>query len=74
VWDGEPVADAVCYILKEPVKVRNSIRYYPDDRPPVMDEARVSFRAIRESNEFDENLVDEDGRSIVNKLWEDRRG
>lgn len=50
IFSGEEPADAVCYILKEPVKREYSLPYYPDDRPPVMDEARVSFKAIRESN------------------------
>jgi hypothetical protein len=70
VYDGTPVADWVCYILKKPVKQRNSIPYYPDNRPPVMDQARVSFKAIQESIEFDERLVDSDSYDIVKKLWE----
>ena len=70
VYDGTPVADWVCYILKKPVKQRNSIPYYPDGRPPVMDQARVSFKAIQESNKFDESLVDSDSYVVVKKLWE----
>jgi len=70
VYDGTPVADWVCYILRQPVKQRNSIPYYPDGRPAVMDQARVSFKAIRESNDFDENLVDSDSLQIVRELWE----
>jgi hypothetical protein len=70
VHDGTPVADWVCYILKKPVKQRNSIPYYPDSRPQVMDQARVSFKAIQESNEFDESLVDPDSYVVVKKLWE----
>jgi len=71
VCDGTPVADWVCYILKKPVKQRNSIPYYPDSRPSIMDQARVSFKAIQESNEFDESLVDSDSyETVVKKLWE----
>jgi hypothetical protein len=71
IYDGTPIADWVCYILKEPVKQRNSIPYYPDSRPAVMDQARVSFKAIREHNEFDESLVDSDSyETVVKKLWE----
>lgn len=70
VYDGTPVADWVCYILKKPVKQRNSVPYYPDSRPPVMDQARVSFKAIQESNEFDESLVDSDSYVVVKRLWE----
>ncbi len=69
IYDGTAIADWVCYILKKPVKQRNSIPYYPDRRPAVMDQARVSFKAIQESNDFDENLVDSDSLEIVRKLW-----
>jgi hypothetical protein len=47
---GESPADCVCYILKEPVMIKNSLSYRPDSRPSVMDEARVSFKAIRSSS------------------------
>ena len=61
VWDGSEGADAVCAVLRAPVKVEHSLRYYPDARPSVMDSARVSFRAIRTSNQFDEGLLDSGG-------------
>lgn len=70
VYDETPIADWICHILKEPVKQRNSIPYYPDSRPAVMDQARVSFKAIQESNEFDESLVDSDSYEVVKRLWE----
>jgi hypothetical protein len=71
VYDGTPIADWVCYIFEKPVKQRNSIPYYPDSRPAVMDQARVSFKAIQERNEFDESLVDSDSyETVVKKLWE----
>ena len=71
IYDKTPIADWVCYIYQEPVKQRNSIPYYPDNRPAVMDQARVSFKAIQESNDFDERLVDSDSyETIVKKLWE----
>lgn len=69
IYDGTPTADWVCYILNQPVKQRNSIPYYPDRRPSVMDQARVSFKAIQESDEFDETLVDAQGSEIVKSLW-----
>lgn len=69
VSDGTPTADWVCYILQKPVKQRNSLPYYPDQRPPVMDQARVSFKAIVESPDFDETLIDADGKSTVSELW-----
>ena len=70
IVDKTPVADQICYILKEPVKRQNSILYYPDSRPPVMDPARVSIKAIREANQFDEDLVDAESYDIVKELWE----
>lgn len=70
VVDGTPTADWVCHVLRLPVKQRNSIPYYPDRRPAVMDEARVSFKAIQESDDFDESLVDADGLEVVERLWE----
>ncbi|MGD0006016.1 MAG: hypothetical protein ABSE06_17515 [Anaerolineaceae bacterium] len=69
IYDGTPTADWVCYILNQPVKQRNSIPYYPDRRPSVMDQARVSYKAIQESDAFDETLVDAQGSEIVKSLW-----
>lgn len=65
VWDHAPVADWVCYLLEQPVKIKNSLRYYPDSRPSVMDDARVSFRAVRESNDFDQKLLDAEGLALL---------
>lgn len=70
VYDGTGIADWVCYILQQPVKQSNSIPYYPDTRPSIMDQARVSFKAITTSPDFDERLVDADCLPIVESLWE----
>jgi hypothetical protein len=70
VWDHKPTADWVCYILNKPVKLRHSIRYYPDDRPSVMDSARVSFKAVRERKDFDENLTDSEGQRLLKMIEE----
>ncbi|MCP4373247.1 MAG: hypothetical protein GY797_34850 [Deltaproteobacteria bacterium] len=67
IYDQTPVAEWVCYIYNAPVKLQNSIPYYPDSRPDVMDQARVSFKAIDKSEEFDENLVDADSYDLVVK-------
>lgn len=69
VYDQTPIADWVCHVLNAPVKQKNSVLYYPDERPSVMDKARVSFQAIRTSPDFDESLVDFDGSEIVKQLW-----
>lgn len=55
--EKEP-AEWVCYILKKPVMIKCSLRYKPDSRPSVMDEARVSYNAIRTSNEVNDEKFD----------------
>jgi hypothetical protein len=65
VFSGESSADWVCHILKEPVMIKYSLSYGADDRPAVMDEARVSYEAIRTSNDFDEKLVDPLGKELI---------
>jgi hypothetical protein len=64
-YDNTPIADWVCYIYNAPVKLQNSIPYYPDSRPEVMDQARVSLKAVKESNEFNINLVDAESYELV---------
>lgn len=56
-FSNESPAEWVCCILNEPMMVRYSLAYKMDARPRVMDEARVSFKAIRRSNEFKEELL-----------------
>jgi len=58
VFSEESPAEWVCYILRKPVKIKYSLPYKPDLRPLVMDEARVSFEAIRTSNEVKDDLFD----------------
>jgi len=63
---GEEPADCVCHLLHEPVKREYSLPYRPDRRPAVMDEARVSYRAVREARGgFDPDLVAPDARSLI---------
>lgn len=71
VSSGESPADSVCYVLNEPVKMRYSLAYFPDNRPPVMDEARVSFKAIRETNDAYDELLSPDVLPLVARI---RRG
>jgi hypothetical protein len=65
IWDGSPGADRVCYLLQGPVKLDHTLSYNVDSRPAVMDQARVSFRAIREHEEFDRELLDPIGRDLL---------
>lgn len=60
VSSGEAPADTVCYILRQPAKSEYTVAYHPDYRPAVMDEVRVSFKAIRTSNAVDDDLFDAD--------------
>lgn len=60
--------DCVCCVFRQPVKRRYSLAYRPDNRPAVMDEARISFKAIEETNEYDERLFPADARPIVREI------
>ncbi|MBZ0292112.1 MAG: hypothetical protein K8L99_06040, partial [Anaerolineae bacterium] len=71
IYDNSTYANYVCYIYREPVQASNSLPYYPDNRPSGMEPARVSFRAIRESNKFDELLVADSDLPTVERLWDE---
>ena len=58
VFCGESPPEWVCYVLKKPVMIECSLRYNPDSRPSIMDEARVSYEAIRTSNEVNDDKFD----------------
>ena len=62
---GASSADAVCYVLNEPVLREQSLPYRPDSRPACMEEARVSFKAIRETDRYDERLFPPDARGLL---------
>jgi len=58
---GETYADTVCFVLRKPVMYRYTLAYFPDDRPKVMDQARVSFKA-RGSSDFDRDFLSLESR------------
>ncbi|HXO27647.1 MAG TPA: response regulator [Thermoanaerobaculia bacterium] len=68
IWSHETPADSVCFILKKPVMRRHSLLYRPDTRPAIMDPARVSFRAIRESDDYEERLLAPDSRALAREV------
>jgi hypothetical protein len=70
IWDHTPTADQVCYLLRQPVKTRNSLRYYPDRRPEVMDNARVSFLAIQNDVKFNEAYLDPESLGLLERILE----
>ena len=65
---GSEQADTVCHVLGIPVRYETSLPYRPDMRPPVMDEARVSFRAIQVSNCVDDNHFDPSSRELLQEI------
>jgi hypothetical protein len=73
VSSGEKFADCICYILQKPVKREYSLPYHPDDRPSVMDEARVSFKAIRESNRVNDELFDEQNQDLLDRIRDGKK-
>jgi len=74
IYSGESPADWVCYILKKPMMIKYSLFYRPDSRPSVMDEARVSFKAIRTSNEVNDTLFDPIGQELLPKIRKMKKG
>jgi len=68
VFSHESPADCVCYILRKPVKRQYSLLYRPDNRPAVMEEARVSFKAIREDNRVLDELFDDQSRELLSQI------
>lgn len=58
-------ADSVCYLLQEPVLREYSLPYRPDERPAVMEGARISFKAIRTKDDYEEHLFPPDARSVL---------
>ena len=65
---GVSPADTVCHLLGVPVRVETSLPYQPDARPPVMEEARISFRAIRERNDVDETYINQANRALLDEI------
>jgi hypothetical protein len=73
IWSGLKFADCVCYVLQKPVRREFSLPYHPDDRPSVMDEARVSFKAIRESNRVSDELFDEQNQALLEQIRDGKK-
>jgi hypothetical protein len=66
---GEEPADCVCYLREEPVRRERSLPYRPDRRPTVMDEARVSFKAVREAHRmYNPDLVAPDAKFVADHI------
>ena len=61
-------ADCVCCLLKEQTTISCSIIYPADLRPDVMDKPRISFKAIRESNDYNIDFFDSTQKEIIKKI------
>ena len=71
---GASPADTVCYVSGIPVRIETSLPYRPDNRPSVMDEARVSFQAIQETNDVVENYLDTNSRALLEEIRRQSHG
>lgn len=68
---GKGLADTVCYFEQIPIRIENSLPYRPDTRPRVMDGARISFKAILERNDVNENHLDAMHRELMHRIQTD---
>jgi len=68
VYSKKKPAPRVCYVLKKPVRIEYSLVYQPDSRPTVMDDARVSFTAIRTSEEVFDEYFPPSSRHLVDEV------
>lgn len=56
VYSGEKHANVICYLLQQPVKMKYTLGYLPDDRPESMEQARISYKAVIEED-FKKELI-----------------
>ncbi len=68
VFSRKSPAEWVCCILKKPIMLRYSLPYHKDNRPVIMDEARISYKAIRESNEINDDFLDLADKPLLKKI------
>lgn len=70
---GITPADYVCCLMKEQTTISNSILYPFDLRPDVMDRSRISFRAIRESNDYNLDFFDLNQKEMIKQIRSKKR-
>jgi len=73
VYSHEENADRICYVLNKPVKTKYSFVYNIDDRPDVMDEARVSWKAIQTTDEVNEDSLNPIAKEMIPKIKGNKR-
>lgn len=67
---SEIPADAVCYVYHEPVMFEYTVAYRPDNRPPIMEPARVSFKAILQSHDVQLAFLEGVDSDYLNRIRE----
>ena len=72
IYSNESPAEWVCCILNEPIMIRYSLSYRADSRPQAMDEARISYKAIRTSDGFREELIDPSSMEMLPEIRKKR--
>jgi hypothetical protein len=68
IFSAESPADDVCCILRKPMMAKYSLAYRIDSRPVIMDESKVSYEAIRTSNDIDDELFDPIGKDMLPEI------
>ncbi len=66
-------ADCVCCLLKEQTTIPFSLLYPSDLRPDVMDKSRISFKAIRQSNDYNLNFFDVSQKEMIKQIRRKKR-
>lgn len=60
--------NTVCYVLREPVRFEYSLAYRPDNRPAIMQPARISFKAIQERNDVPTEYIEDADEDYLNSI------
>jgi len=64
IYSGEKNANTVCYILCQPVKMKYTLGYIPDERPESMEQARISYKAVIEEEIKEEFIPKADAERL----------
>ncbi len=70
VFSEKSPADTICYVLEEPVKYEYTLPYQPDNRPNIMEEARISFEAIKTTNDYKNNNIPSEVKDLLRRIKE----
>ncbi|MGC9778872.1 MAG: hypothetical protein HZR80_06480 [Candidatus Heimdallarchaeota archaeon] len=65
-----PKANTICYVLKKPIIYNHSLVYNPDNRPGVMESARVSYEAILKGDKYNPEFIFSSDKKIEDNIVE----